>query len=864
MASPLTSCRRLLFVAALALAGCDDDPTQLIVSIDSDLAVPSQLAVLRASVFVGDERKWQDEFTIAPVGSLPLSFGVAPADGDPLVAITVMVQALAPGGHVTVQRRVTTRLVPGQSVLLPLFLAKSCVNVTCPQGQTCTEDGCEPEEIDVGRDASVSPDAAVDGGEDGQVDAGSMDALVEDATPEDADVDAGLDAGEDADSGIEDADVDSGVDAEVVADSGAEDATPIMDSGTEDATPVADSGTEDAMPIVDSGVEDATPVADSGTGDATPVADSGTGDATPVADSGAEDALVIIDSGVEPDSGVTIDAGTSDSGATDAGTPDSGVCAPLPNTSVMMIQGRCVYACNQNWYDIDGVATNGCEYACSFMSPTDEPDDGYLDTNCDGIDGDVATAIFVAPSPLGSDTNTGTILAPMASIGAALTRAVSTATSASPKRALYVSSGVYVGPLFLQAGISIHGGYDAADDWSRSPNDDPIVQSAEWVGVIAQNLNADVTLDHLRITSGTPNTPGQNSIAILVNRCSDHLTIRRVVTFPGDGAAAPNGAPGSDGTGGDPGPPGGDGCANCGTGGGGAAGGGAGGGNGCAAGGGGGSGGYGGGNGSGGGPGSGSGGAAGTGGQASVGCSACSDCNGTTVAQPGVVGSPGNPGNSGGAGAGGNGFGQISGGGWFGDGGRAGGRGGPGSGGGGGGGGGGGSGICVDSTGGQCTAGSGCVSDRAGGGGGGGASGCGGYGGGGGSPGGGSFGIYVYDSAPLIEWSIVRAGDGGAGGEGGPGGAGGLGGSGGAGGAAGDDGASGARGGDGGDGGRGGGGGGGSGGISYGLFLVQSPLTVLRNLTYVGGDGGMGGSGGAGGTAGQDGTRGLSGTVYRY
>ena len=49
----------------------------------------------------------------------------------------------------------------------------------------------------------------------------------------------------------------------------------------------------------------------------------------------------------------------------------------------------------------------GTDAACTPTGATDVPDDQFRDTNCDGIDGDVASAVFVAPD--GDDaTNDGT------------------------------------------------------------------------------------------------------------------------------------------------------------------------------------------------------------------------------------------------------------------------------------------------------------------------------------------------------------------------------------------------------------------------------------------------------------------------
>src|SRR5262245_2933286 len=66
---------------------------------------------------------------------------------------------------------------------------------------------------------------------------------------------------------------------------------------------------------------------------------------------------------------------------------------------------------------------------CNDFDPTihpgaaDEPDDAFLDTNCDGIDGDASRALFVAPG--GDDSHPGTRSLPFQTIRRALDQAVS-------------------------------------------------------------------------------------------------------------------------------------------------------------------------------------------------------------------------------------------------------------------------------------------------------------------------------------------------------------------------------------------------------------------------------------------------------
>ena len=92
----------------------------------------------------------------------------------------------------------------------------------------------------------------------------------------------------------------------------------------------------------------------------------------------------------------------------------------------------------------------------------DKPDLGFVDSNCDGIDGDKAAAIFVAPG--GSDANDGSFGHPMATVAAAVVKGL------AAHKDVYVAAGTYDGKVSIlgEAGqIGIYGGYDPAT-WARS------------------------------------------------------------------------------------------------------------------------------------------------------------------------------------------------------------------------------------------------------------------------------------------------------------------------------------------------------------------------------------------------------------
>ena len=113
--------------------------------------------------------------------------------------------------------------------------------------------------------------------------------------------------------------------------------------------------------------------------------------------------------------------------------------------------------------DTDGDGTPNAEdcapqNAAVHPGATDLPDLGFVDSNCDGIDGTERDATFASPS--GNDANPGTRAKPKREIAAALV-----AAATGKKRYVLVAFGSY-GPVSLSSGISVYGGYDPAS-WQR-------------------------------------------------------------------------------------------------------------------------------------------------------------------------------------------------------------------------------------------------------------------------------------------------------------------------------------------------------------------------------------------------------------
>jgi hypothetical protein len=458
--------------------------------------------------------------------------------------------------------------------------------------------------------------------------------------------------------------------------------------------------------------------------------------------------------------------------------------------------------------------------ARAACAATDLPDLSFIDADCDGIDGSIASAVFV--SPAGNDGFVGDRTNPKRHINAALA-----AAQAAGKTQVLVASAVYLETVQALPNIGIYGGYDGS--WTRATGNVTTITGPDVSGraVGVESNAANVTLQLLSITTNAV-SPGASAYG--VHAMGGSMSLERVQVFAGPGRRGLDGSPGAAGASGSPGNGGQNGTCDGPHGSGGTAGGSA-------------AGRPGGMGGAGGLEGSNSGAAGGTG---VVGTPGGGGGSGGDPGAPGSHGSNGTSGASGGDGAGGSG-GIVSFGYWQTAPGASGAAGFHGNGGGGGGGGGG----------------QGCVFCNDGGGNGGGG---GGGGGAGGSPGGantgggGSFGIFAVSATVNVRaLSSVESSQGGAGGNGGTGGAGGSGGNGGAG-------ASnctgevgrGGNGGRGGDGGRGGHGGGAAGGPSYSLYQQAATVNVVCSAVRSGSGGAGGASPGNFGVAGAAGNLGAS------
>src|SRR5262249_13630539 len=140
---------------------------------------------------------------------------------------------------------------------------------------------------------------------------------------------------------------------------------------------------------------------------------------------------------------------------------------------------------------------------CTPQSTQDDPDSQFTDTNCDGIDGNAAVSVFLAP--IGDDAGDGTREHPLRTYAQAVQFA-----RAHGKTAILASIGEYGETVEVAEGIGLHGGYDPLHGWQRTRDARTVFHAAGPV-LVASNIQRDtrVTFVDFRATDATA---GETSI----------------------------------------------------------------------------------------------------------------------------------------------------------------------------------------------------------------------------------------------------------------------------------------------------------------------------------------------------------------
>ena len=242
-------------------------------------------------------------------------------------------------------------------------------------------------------------------------------------------------------------------------------------------------------------------------------------------------------------------------------TCESGVCAKtcttaLECTSVFGPQstctaGKCV--ATFDWANLDLADGNGCECAAVRGRGSDRPDllgadaapgANYVDSDCDGVDGDVASAIFVRAGELAGN---GSLAAPFGTITAAIAKLDKSGPAATSATPILVAGGVYEEAVVVAKGMVLHGGY--ADDFSaRDIVLYPTLIVAD-VGapgtVTAIGIDAATEVVGFTIIGWDATSAGAATYGLYVRDSTSALVVANCVVVGGRAAA---GAPGGNGT----------------------------------------------------------------------------------------------------------------------------------------------------------------------------------------------------------------------------------------------------------------------------------------------------------------------------
>lgn len=230
----------------------------------------------------------------------------------------------------------------------------------------------------------------------------------------------------------------------------------------------------------------------------------------------------------------------------------------IANAAATCVAGSCVMPteCDSGWVNLNGDWLDGCE--CKYISAQDFPDrrPDFIDSNCDGIDGEVANSVFVAKWGA-NGASCGTQTAPCLTIQQGIARA-----KALGRRDVLIGAGSYTEMLQLESGISLYGGYaaDSASNWVRHQDYAVTVTGGLVDGhgsvVRGNGLTAATVLNRIEFIAPNAQGNGRSSVAILCQNCPgldiDYVTARAGVGTDGwnggDGTTGANGGNGGRGT----------------------------------------------------------------------------------------------------------------------------------------------------------------------------------------------------------------------------------------------------------------------------------------------------------------------------
>ncbi len=138
--------RITLSALVLLLASCAGKPTEILVVVDSDLAIPAGLDTVRVEVNGAMTMSASGTLTGADAQPLPRTVGIV-YQGGSLGPLEISAVGSVMGGDV-VSASASTSFIRGRTLVLPLFLSRRCVGASCGNTETCEAGSCVAADVD--------------------------------------------------------------------------------------------------------------------------------------------------------------------------------------------------------------------------------------------------------------------------------------------------------------------------------------------------------------------------------------------------------------------------------------------------------------------------------------------------------------------------------------------------------------------------------------------------------------------------------------------------------------------------------------------------------------------------------------------
>lgn len=138
----------LALTTIVVAAGCAEEPTEIVLVVESDLAVPSELDAVRVSAIGPSGQTTTSSADLAAGPALPRTVVLVHA-GGPLGPVDVTVTGDL-GGAPVVERRLRVRFETGRTLRLRVLLSRDCaaaVAPSCGASETCEAGACRPIDV---------------------------------------------------------------------------------------------------------------------------------------------------------------------------------------------------------------------------------------------------------------------------------------------------------------------------------------------------------------------------------------------------------------------------------------------------------------------------------------------------------------------------------------------------------------------------------------------------------------------------------------------------------------------------------------------------------------------------------------------